>query len=529
MTFPKYLIISFYIGAIASVLVLLADADVDSSADASTLSSNEFYVAPYGSPTADGSLADPWDLQTALNHPAAVQPGDIIWLREGRYGTGGKILSYLTGTEENPIIVRQYPGERATVNGGIEATRDGAWVTFWGFEITNTNPRVVSTEDIETLRPEGLGFHGRGYKAINMIIHDTGHPGIGFWSPVGDGGEIYGCLIWGTGIYENGSSERGSAIYAQNQEGTRYIADVIAFWNFFAGIKPGAVGGWTDGFVLEGNVGFNNYRWPLFHGGSESHPASRSVATNNYTYHEPREDWGTGNLFGWSRDVYQGDAEIRDNYFVGGVPSLEIRNWRELTVTGNTVIGATQAVIHLEDPDNITDAYWDYNTYFGGTDVAEPFQYQHHTNTYDFAGWQSVTGFDANSTFTPSLPTEPKIVVRPNKYEPGRGHVIVYNWDLQDTVSVDVSSILDIGDAYQVQDAQHFFGEPVAAGIYDGDPLTLPMNLTKKTALFGAVTHFDRHERHTAPEFAVFVLLPDSSIQPYLPHPDYLPTIFKSR
>lgn len=530
MNFFKDLTITFFVSAIASIPVLLAGRDADLVADASALAHNEFYVAPYGSPNGDGSLDNPWDLQTALNHPAAVKPGDTIWLRGGRYVTG-RIDSFLVGTEENPIIVRQYPGERATVDGGIVATGYGAWVTFWGFEITSTGPRVVSSAEKESLRPEGFKLLGRGYKIINMIIHDTGHPGVGFWSPVGDGGEIYGCLIWGAGIYENGSVISGSAIYAQNQEGTRYITDVIAFWNFFSGIKPGAANGWTDGFVLEGNVGFNNYKYAFLMCGSDSHPARRFKAINNYTYHEPRADLWPGNLFGYNRDVYQGDAEIRDNYFVGGVETLAIRNWQTLTVTGNTIAGARATVVRLEDPSLLTDAFWDGNTYFVGPEAPRPFEYQDETNR-DFASWQSITGFDTHSTFTPSLPIEPKIVVRPNKYEPGRGHIIVYNWDLQDTVSVDVSSILDIGDAYQVQDAQNFFDEPVASGIYDGSPLVLPMNLTKKTELFGDVWHFDRHEQHTAPEFAVFVLLPDSSIRPDPPdYPDrcYLPIIVRDR
>jgi hypothetical protein len=63
-----------------------------------------------------------------LNQPAAVKPGDTIWLRAGVYthlpqavvtGNEGYIFySQLTGTAANPIIVQGYPGERATINGG---------------------------------------------------------------------------------------------------------------------------------------------------------------------------------------------------------------------------------------------------------------------------------------------------------------------------------------------------------------------------------------------------------------------------
>src|SRR6185295_4046668 len=42
-----------------------------------------FYVASNGSSSGSGSMTAPWDLQTALNHPAAVHPGDTIWVRGG--------------------------------------------------------------------------------------------------------------------------------------------------------------------------------------------------------------------------------------------------------------------------------------------------------------------------------------------------------------------------------------------------------------------------------------------------------------
>src|ERR1700681_1092391 len=60
----------------------------------------EFYVAPNGSASGDGSTARPWNLATGLGQPASVHPGDTIWLRGGRYTfpAGGNILIGLRGT-----------------------------------------------------------------------------------------------------------------------------------------------------------------------------------------------------------------------------------------------------------------------------------------------------------------------------------------------------------------------------------------------------------------------------------------------
>ena len=48
-----------------------------------------FYASPNGSSGGNGSEGSPWDLQTVLNHPSEVQPGDTIYLLPGEYGNGG--------------------------------------------------------------------------------------------------------------------------------------------------------------------------------------------------------------------------------------------------------------------------------------------------------------------------------------------------------------------------------------------------------------------------------------------------------
>jgi hypothetical protein len=106
-----------------------------------------------------------------------------------------------------------------------------------------------------------------------------------------------------------------------------------------------------------------------------------------------------------------------------------------------------------------------------------------------------------NSTLRP---TGVNIFVRPNKYEIGRGNITVYNWDLSPTVVVDIASLgLKWGEAFEVLDAQNYFGPPVTTGIYDGQLLVLPMNLTVPAV---PASNVERTPRHTAPEFAVFVV-----------------------
>src|SRR5207302_10567663 len=111
-----------------------------------------YYAAPNGSPAAEGSAARPWDLRTALQGASGrVQPGDAIWVRGGTYK--GSFRSTVAGTAAAPVVIRQYPGERAVID-GASSDKDtwivaGEYTTFWGLEFTNSNPRRVSISTAE--------------------------------------------------------------------------------------------------------------------------------------------------------------------------------------------------------------------------------------------------------------------------------------------------------------------------------------------------------------------------------------------
>ena len=96
--------------------------------------------------------------------------------------------------------------------------------------------------------------------------------------------------------------------------------------------------------------------------------------------------------------------------------------------------------------------------------------------------------------------------VRPNAYERGRAHVIVYNWSRRPSVAIDLSrSGLKKGERFEIRDVQNLFGPPVASGVYGNAPVTISMNLlTAATALATPPIQMV----HTAPVFGVFVVLP---------------------
>jgi uncharacterized repeat protein (TIGR01451 family) len=454
----------------------------------------EYYVSPTGSPSNLGTKSSPWDLTSTLKKAShTIQPGAVIWLLGGTYGTGRNTTfeSDLAGTETLPITIRQYPGERAIVNGYIGL--NGAWTTLWGFEVTNTSlDRKVNASD----RPAGIGLFARGNRAINMVVHDAGHPGIGFWNPVGDGGETYGSLLWGNGVYDLSDPRfpdgwtRGSAIYAQNTEGNRIVADMISFWHFTTGMKAYTANQFADGFQFEGNTTFNNASEELFIA-SENNGAKRARLANNYIYGgEPGLGYST-----WPSD----DVIVENNYF----PALAIQQWRNVIFRNNTIFGPAAAVTNKTLIKNsLAGDYtrWNNNRYFSTS--TQPFQ---SSNTaLSFANWKTTTQADAQSTLAASEPAGTWTFVRPNQYEEGRGHVTVYNWDDLNSTTVDLSKVLNAGDNYEILDAQNYLGSPIATGTYGGGNVTIPLNNTAFSQLVGNVTHFTNS--HTPKEFNAFVV-----------------------
>ncbi len=498
-------------GATAAVIVL----SVTSSATA-----GEFHVTPSGTPSGDGSLGAPWDLTTALAHPAPVQAGDTIWLHGGTYGSGGNMpfVSDLRGTEAAPIIVRQADGERATINGGIQG--DGAWTWFWGFEITNagTQRRVESGVGTANARLSGLNMFGRGLRAINLIVHNTGHPAIGFWNGLGDGAEVYGCIIFGNGIYDPtfpGDGIRGNGTYAQNQGGDRLIGDNISFRNWTEGLDAHSSGSsWVNGFTFEGNAVFDNALGGITTNTKDpANGMQRQRVIDNFLYYRATDNPKTAAQFGYYNDVFNEDLVVRGNVFAMGSAddrAFHVKLWKTATVTDNTIISARYLGWHWTGSPGGEIATWNQNTYYWTAAAPKPFIFGPSSSGVDngetflsFAEWQA-RGYDGASTLTPGRPTGTWIYKRVNKYDAKRAHVIIYNWDLAPTVTLDLSDVLPAGARFELVDAQNYFAAPVVSGRFDGGPVTVSMNLTAVTPILGEFSHWQN--RHTAPEFAVFVL-----------------------
>lgn len=504
---------------------------------------SEYYVSPNGSSSNAGTKDSPWNLQTAFaggTSSKKIAPGDTIWLLGGKYGSGESTVfsTSIAGTATAPIKIRQYPGQRAVIDGGIDAR--GQYVWFWGFEITNSSTDRYTTE---SQRPIGLKMWAPNQKSINVSVHNTGRTSTSFHYR----GEQYGGIYFGNGFYDTSQSDkiRGGSVYANLNESTpaetNLIANTISFRNWNSGIK--VYSEWTDryidGFRVQENVAFDAGQQNInIH--SRTNPVKDLVVENNYTYHRKTDNTGNFDL-GYNTKASL-NATVRNNYFVGGTHgygSALIYNWENLNFTNNTVMAASRYVIsHIPhaSPDTIV---WDNNKYyFGGSSSSLPFK--RNSSTYSFTNWKSTTGYDSNSSYTNGYPTGSealKIFYTTNKYfdgiDPVRGNIVVYNWDKLPTVTADLSKLgLVEGESYEIVDAQHYINTtnltapnfaPVKTGKYSATNKTvsLPMNLTEVSNIPGTIDHFENV--HTAPEFAVFVVRRASGDTTPVPEPSPSP------
>jgi cephalosporin-C deacetylase-like acetyl esterase len=75
----------------------------------------------------------------------------------------------------------------------------------------------------------------------------------------------------------------------------------------------------------------------------------------------------------------------------------------------------------------------------------------------------------------PETVPDQKTVLIPNKYDPTRANVAIYNGAKADKVGLDVSKFLKAGEKYRLLDPRDLFGKPVLEGKTDGASVAVPM------------------------------------------------------
>ncbi len=389
----------------------------------------DWFVATNGSPEALGTQNAPWDLQTALDGPAAVKPGDTIWLLPGTYRhpdrthIGKGFLIKLSGAPGAPVTIRNHNGQRATIDGGLQTdpTAIPKHLRVWGLEV------VVSENfgsNRKTDRPGSHPDRGRpnggiritaGYdlKFINNIVHSNSQA-FGFWKTVGGDSELYGNIA-----YDNGwlgpDRHHGHGLYTQNGSGDyKFVRDNLFLENWGNCLQAyGSSKATIEKYRIEGNT-----FWGL--NAKDNHNVS----------------------FGGSPASKNREAQFANNLHYRASLILGFGNpAHDVTVTDSTFIRCASA------------------TYPGSTriEIAESVRI-----------WRREH---------PNHPAPDDIVhLRPNRYEPDRAYLSVIQPAREaDKIKADLSGFLRPGDAFRLLHARDFFGKPALTGEFDGSLVEIPM------------------------------------------------------
>jgi hypothetical protein len=426
------------------------------------LEASSFYVSTSASVSGDGSKNNPWQLQTALNHPSTLLPGDTVWIFGGlyaeMYNAQTSYNCFTKGTSDKPIIFRNYNNERVTLDGQLTYTLflglgNCSYTWFWGIEVSNS----ASTDRNHDI-PGSVSCSAEHIKFINMIVHDTGS-GLDTWKTAKNT-EVYGCIIYhiGNNLNNGGNLEgHGHGMYVQNDTfGTRALHNNIIFSTYGYAMKvwqtttTSAIGNldiqnnilFNGGAASEnlGGVG-NNYRTHNFFVVSNgvNNPVTNTVIKHNYTYAGLNTPRPPVNAFGLNYGV---KGMTLDSNYLTCQTRLGYNNTPifEASIKGNRIIGGIPAV---------------YGVYLWG-----------------FA----QTDFPEN-TFVPNMPnTGLDYFLIPNSYEKGRGHLAIYNWDSLASVQVDISALgFSPGDQYELVNVMDYFNDIIDGTYTASGIIEVPM------------------------------------------------------
>lgn len=513
------------IASLAILLVLLLSG-------LTTEAQKKYYVATWGKSTNDGTTTKPWDLKTALSKTTVVKGGDTIFIESGTYE--GHFNCLLQGSVGKPIVIlplkRELDASPVIMDGksgaeGIDPWNDpnfsfeqsSSYVTVRDIHFTSsfTSRILDNPEGHDPAYTPGVSLSGTYCKLINCFIYDNLSNGViaGYRSTAA---EMYGCIIFYNGAVTAGDPRSHGAYIQNNHSEIKNLENNIVFNNYRTGLHVYTGGGLMSNVHVIGNIVFNNgiMRASGFTDkniivGAPGGGYSKMLVQRNYTYNSPGLQ-GTGIQMGYSGNSE--DCIVKDNLIFNSLHPFYVRGWFDVTLTNNKVATHEQSVInevilpHTEN--NITYGRYkiDNNQYYTSVAASNYFMYKYFNLdqvTGNFAQWQKDTGFDKNSSMTLSLPSTNWVSIEPNKYENGRAHIVVFNFESKNAQTVNVSSFLTPGSEYVVYDAQNLF-TPLLQGTLTGSTIDIPLNNDKVRPPYGTVVN--NNIKHTPKEFNAFLI-----------------------
>lgn len=365
-----------------------------------------WYVSPSGSATGDGTQANPWSLEVAVNgtHRSKTAFGGTVWLLPGTYrkspnpeGLGFRCV--VGGVSTNPLVFRAVPGSRVVIDGGFSFFAGSNYVWLWGVEIivSEEKPHGTTGSWPPGAPTGGVNFYSsQSCKAINCVLRDN-RQGASVWTEARDA-EVYGCLVYDNG-WVGTDRAHGHGLYIQNPGSTtKRAAD-----NVFTARHSR---NWRDG------------RYTM-------HGYGERVEVTNIT--------AEGNL----------QAGVNDAWLLGAGAS-------GLASTGHRMINNAIHGVRVRV----------------GRSETQPLEFRGNTiaGQLELVGTGPLTNTGNLISPPDPRPAADTVVLRPNKYEPNRAHLLIVDWDRNGKGMLPLSGWVQAGERLRVLDVTDSWGQPVWQG-----------------------------------------------------------------
>jgi hypothetical protein len=491
-----------------------------------TQAQQEFHVTTNGKTSGDGTLQNPWDLQTALSQkPDVVNGDDTIWLHEGIYK--GRFLSTIQSTKDNQFVtVAPYNNGKVVLNGNVESKNEavlnvrGKQVIFRDFEITWLGDFSRNENDKDFRVSAGISHTaGEDCRFYNLIIHNNPGLGIGSWKHAG-ATIIENCIIYFNGFMSKEGKGRGEGIYVQNKsEKTRLIKNNIIFSNYYKGIEVWSAGRDADfeyvkNITLQDNIIFNSGA------PSGNHYDNVIVATddrngtnvakniqvlNNVFYHNT--DYFNNQVNGDAPSLTVGYVDntpaenilVKGNIILGRNNPFRLLHAKSITFTDNTLYGG---YVFLNANEMHYSKNWKFenNRYFTKKNGAFRVDQD---KSYALKNWQTTFKLDANSQWNhiKEFDLEPVLKIAQHAQKPNTYNVALFSKQEND-VEVDFSEHkVSRGSSYRIYDVENR-NKILTSGIVNANKkIVVPM--TSKE--FEMPLHNDKAEK-TLSNFGVYMI-----------------------
>jgi hypothetical protein len=409
-----------FLGLMASLPIAVAN-----SAESGT----RFYVSVEGRSDNLGTVDSPWDIESALGGRHPIPAGSTLYLRGGTYrhpdrrweSPGFSIA--LAGAPDRPIHIRPMPGHRVTLDGKVEVKPSARYFWVWELEITVSETaawnRRVTAGGMKVNGPADLPQGGLNILggAGSKFIHLVIH---GMNSGVGFWKPAVDAEMHGCLIYDIGAIGPD-----------RYHGPGIYTQNE-TGTKR-----------LTNNILFGIYSTTIQAYGSSRAPVSGMTLEGNIAFAPIKEGQRQRLLIGGGQPSRRINVSNNILYEVPLQLGYNAPYNEDAVVTGNWVVGAGLAINGFKQ---VVES---------GNRVIPP------------------------GSQRPERPND--VILRPSPYVPGRANLAIFNWAKKPEVEVNLKGLLTPGQPFSIVNALDYYGEPLVAGRFDGDPVAVPMPTDLRT------------------------------------------------